>query len=149
MEKNEDLDKKWFDFTIQFVNKLSENNDDWDALSEQEQELAALWKLEADMYNGGFIQFFCNWGYTCYLHAIRSLTRLEAKQALSIIQQQYQIIQRLENDERLKELWDIPKYLTKEERSKISNELDVEYWDNKDNIVENTFRVYADFLDTE
>jgi len=149
VEKNEDLDKKWFDFTIQFVNKLSENNDDWDALSEQEQELAALWKLEADMYNGGFIQFFCNWGYTCYLHAIRSLTRLEAKQALSIIQQQYQIIQRLENDERLKELWDIPKYLTKEERSKISNELDVEYWDNKDNIVENTFRVYADFLDTE
>ena len=71
-----DLDKKWFDFTIKFVKKLSANGEDWNALSEQEQELVALWKLEADMYNGGFIQFFCNWGITCYHHTIRCLTRL-------------------------------------------------------------------------
>ena len=55
-----DLDKKWFDFTSQFVDKLSNNENDWNALSEHEQELAALWKLEMDMYNGGFLQFFCN-----------------------------------------------------------------------------------------
>jgi len=142
IEKTDDLDKKWFDFTIKFAKKLSENGGDWDTLSEQEQELAALWKLEADMHNGGFIQFFCNWGHNCYLHAIRSLTRLKAEQALNIIQQQYQIIQRLENDNRLKELWDIPKYLTEEELARINDELDVQYWNNTDNIVEKTFQVY-------
>ena len=141
-----DLDNKWFDLTIKFVEKLTENGNDWNALSEQEQELAALWKLEVDMHNGGFLQFFCNWGYTCYVHAIRGLTRLKAEQSLSIIQQQYQIIQRLENDDRLEAWWDIPKYLTKEELAKIEDELDVQYWDNSDDIVEKTFQVYADFL---
>jgi tetratricopeptide (TPR) repeat protein len=85
----EDLEKKWFNFTGKFNKKLIENGGDWDALSEKEQELAALWKLEADMYNGGFIQFFCNWGYTCYMHAVRGLTRLKAEQPLGIIQEQY------------------------------------------------------------
>ena len=108
----EDLDKKWNDFTIKFVEKLTKNKNNWDSLSEKEQELAALWKLEADMYNGGFIQFFCNWGYKCFQHAIRGLTRLKAEQCLNIVQQQYKIIERLENDKRIKELWDIPKYLT-------------------------------------
>ena len=142
-----DLDKKWFDFTIKFVKKFSANDGDWNALSEQEQELAALWKLEADMYNGGFIQFFCNWGITCYHHAIRCLTRLNAEQALGIVQQQYQIIQRLENDTRLKKYWDIPEYLTEEEHTKISDELDKQYWENTDNIIEKTFQVYAELFD--
>ena len=145
MEK-ENLENKWFDFTIKFAKKLAENNNDWDALTKKEQELAALWKLEVDMYNGGFIQFFCNWGYTCYLHAIRSLTRLQANECLNIIQQQYKIIEKFENDDRLKELWDIPKYLTEEEKEKISNDLDKQYWENNDNIVEKTFKYYEDLM---
>ena len=147
-EKPEDLDNKWFDRTIKFAEKLSENGDDWNALPEREQELAALWKLQTDMYNGGFIQFFCNWGYDCYLHAVRSLTRLKAERALSIIQQQYQIIRRLEDDKRLKELWDIPKYLTEAEFTKINDELDRQYRDDPDNIVEKTFQVYSELLAT-
>jgi len=144
----QDLDKKWFDATIKYVEKLSVNNENWDALTEEEQDLAALWKLEADMYNGGFIQFFCNNGYKCYLYAIRCLEKLNAMQALDIIKAQYGIMQRLENDKRIKELWDIPKYLTEKELTKISDELDVQYWDNTDNIVEKTFNVYANFLET-
>lgn len=65
-EEPENLDNKWFAFTMKFVDKLSENGNNCNALSEKEQELAALWKLEMDMHNGGFIQFFCNWGYKCY-----------------------------------------------------------------------------------
>ena len=142
----ENLDKKWFDFTIKFVDKLTKNKNNWDSLSEKEQELAALWKLEADMYNGGFIQFFCNWGYECFQHAIRCLTQLKAEECLNIVQQQYKIIERLENDKRIKELWDIPKYLTEEEKTKISDELNVKYWNNSDNIIEKTFKVYKEFV---
>ncbi len=138
-----DLDKQWFDFTSTYVTKLTEAKSDWSALPEKEQELAALWKLEMDMYNGGFIQFFCNWGYECYTHAIRSLTRLQAKQCLAVVTQQFQIIQRLEDDSRLQALWDIPKYLTDEENDRM-NALDHEYWDNTDAIVETTFNVYSD-----
>jgi len=140
---SKELDDKWFDFTCSFVSKLIEHKNNWDMLSEDEQELAALWKLEMDMYNGGFIQFFCNWGYDCYLHAIRSLTKLNAMQALNIVQKEYDIIKHLEGDERLKAYWDIPKYLTPEE-SEILNNLDEEYWDNADHIMEKTFEVYKD-----
>jgi len=66
----ENLDKKWFDFTIKFAEKLAQNGENWDVLSEKEQELAALWRLEADMYNGGFIQFFLQLGI-CLLFARR------------------------------------------------------------------------------
>ncbi|MCD2496790.1 MULTISPECIES: DUF4375 domain-containing protein [Microbacterium] len=36
----------------------------WDAaaLSARDRELVALWRLEADVYNGGFLQFLGNWG---------------------------------------------------------------------------------------
>lgn len=142
---SENLDGKWFDSTIKYVEKLTANGGDWNALSEQEQELASLWKLEADMYNGGFIQFFCNWGYECYQHAVRCLEKLKASCSLDIVQQQYRIIQRLENNDNLKELWDISKYLTEEE-NKIINDLDVLYWDDNDNIVEKTFEVYKDYM---
>lgn len=43
---------------------------DWrlDALSAQDQLLVALWRMEADINNGGFMQFLCNWGDpTCQL----------------------------------------------------------------------------------
>lgn len=32
-----------------------------DALSDEDQQLVALWRMEADINNGGFMQFLCNW----------------------------------------------------------------------------------------
>lgn len=137
------LYSKWFEFTVQHVEKLVENNGDWETLAEDERELAALWRLEIEMYNGGFIQFFCNWGYTCYLYAVQALKHLEAEEALDIVQKQYGFIQHLEHNTDIKELWDIPKFLSEDEQSEIGA-LDEQYWENKDNIVERTFRVYDD-----
>ncbi|WP_313640159.1 DUF4375 domain-containing protein [Paenibacillus sp.] len=48
----------WFDYAEAFVQK--KNASDWNTLTPQEQEIAALWLLEADVYNGGFVQFFCS-----------------------------------------------------------------------------------------
>lgn len=58
----EDIDDVWFDYAVQFVTKLSNAKNDWDSLREEEREIAALWKWEADVYNGGFIQFFLQLG---------------------------------------------------------------------------------------
>ena len=46
----------------------------------------------------------------------------------------YSIIQRLENDSQLQELWDIPKHLTENEITKL-NKIDEEYWEDKENIM--------------
>ncbi|MVM30169.1 DUF4375 domain-containing protein [Spirosoma sp. HMF4905] len=141
-----ELDKRWYEFTSKYVEKLNEAGGyDWSKLTEDEQELAALYKLDSDMYNGGFIQFFCNWGFDCYTIAIRSLAKLNASECLGIITKQYSIIKRLEEDERLKALWDIPQFLTEMEIEEI-DKLNHLYWANKDNIIEQTFDVYKQLV---
>ncbi len=95
------------------------------------------------MYNGGFLQFFCNWGPLCFEHAVRALTKLQANECLAILQQQCSIIMRLENNKEIKELWDIPKFLTYDELNEISDVLDLKYWDNEDDIVSKTLHTYS------
>lgn len=50
----------WDDYSGDFNSKLVNSHGDWSRLDKDEQEIAALWKLYVDIYNGGFIQFFCN-----------------------------------------------------------------------------------------
>ncbi|MDK8180315.1 DUF4375 domain-containing protein [Paenibacillus sp. UMB4589-SE434] len=138
-----DICDTWFNFAMAFVDKKNESG--WDALTSEEQEIAALWLLEADLYNGGFIQFFCNWGQAAYLHAIRALQAIGAVHALEIIQSGYSCIDRLSGDKRLAQLWDIPKYLTEEEIERL-DKLDEQYWEDQDHIAEMAHRYYVETL---
>lgn len=101
---------------------------------ETDSMVAALYWLELEMYNGGFLQFFCNWGYDAYLLAIKGLGAINATYTEQLLIQAYSIIQRLENDSQLQELWDIPKHLTENEITKL-NKIDEEYWEDKENIM--------------
>lgn len=57
-----DYVKLWDDYSIQFNKTLEYDfNGDWNQLDQEEREIAGLWKLLVDGYNGGFEQFFCNW----------------------------------------------------------------------------------------
>lgn len=140
-----DFDKHWDALTAPCVRKLSQHQGHWEALGPDEQNLAALWKLEADMYNGGFVQFFCNWGYECYGYATRGLAHIGARECLAIIEQAYQVIQHLGDDDRLRELWDIPRYLTAAEAAQL-DELDRRYWENTDQVAAKTVATYRHAL---
>ncbi|MCM3340679.1 DMP19 family protein [Paenibacillus sp. MER TA 81-3] len=133
----------WFDFAIAFVDK--KNDSGWNALTPEEQEIVALWLLEADLYNGGFIQFFCNWGEAAYLHAVRALQAIGAVHALEIIQSGYACIERLSGDKRLTQLWDIPKFLTEEEIERL-DKLDEQFWEDEDRIAEIAHQYYVEQL---
>ncbi len=138
-----ELDNKWFDFTSQFVDKLNKHKENWDELSESEQELAALWKLEMDVHNGGFLQFFTNWGIVCYEHAIRCLKKIEAEKSYEIITSAYEVIDKYKDDERLityQSLYDI----ILDEELDIIDELDEAYWGLPENIQELTFKKYGE-----
>ena len=73
----DDYGKLWHNYSIEFNSKLVNSNGDWNKLDEDEQEIAALWKLFVDINNGGFIQFFCNWGFQCFCYAMRGLKRID------------------------------------------------------------------------
>lgn len=85
------------------------------------------------MYNGGFVQFFCNWGYDAYLLAVEGLEQIGAINTKELLSKAYSIIEKFEDDERLEELWDLPKYLTQSDDDELSK-IDEEYWQDKEQI---------------
>lgn len=141
MNEEQHADNTWPDMLMPYVDKLNQANGNWETLTEKEQELAALWKLETDLFNGGFIQFFCNWGYSCYLHAVRALSNIGAVKSLEIIRPAYKVIERLEDDNRVEELWDIPKYLTDQEIETLGD-LDKAWSEHPDNREGKALRYY-------
>ena len=53
--------------------------------TEWERELAALWRLEADVNNGGYLQFLSNWGRESYVYASQALKKIGAHKLAEII----------------------------------------------------------------
>lgn len=114
-------------------------------LTQDEQEIVRIWRLEADMYNGGFIQFFCNWGAENFLETQKVLKKINAIKDLEIITECELIISKCKDDERIKVLWDIPivlkEYITEEEDKRL-DELDKLYWTNPDDIQKLAYDFY-------
>ena len=115
-----DYDNLWDDYSIEFNSKLVDSGGDWSRLDEDEQEIAALWKLYVDINNGGFIQFFCNWGFQCLCYAIRGLKRIEDTSLYDLLDDTYcNVLDKFKNDTRLTAYWDIPEYLTDEDMERL------------------------------
>ena len=103
---------------------------DWDLerLTPVDQSIVALWRLEADGYNGGFLQFFCNWGdQTCTL-ALQALAAIGAHESHAVVSRQRQLIGHLEDHPQLETLWDIMQLLSDEQHELIGGELDEQLW---------------------
>ncbi|MGN7413440.1 DMP19 family protein [Paenibacillus sp. SAF-068] len=137
----QDNNDVWYDYAVLYVGKKNDSGQGWAALTSNEQEIAALWLLETDVFNGGFIQFFCNWGEEAYRYALRALQTIGATQVTDIITSAYGCIKHLEEDERLTELWDIPKLLSMEQEQQL-DALDEQFWNNEDQIAEKAYGYY-------
>ncbi len=118
------------DYSIQFNKTLEYGcGGDWDRLDQEERELAALWKLLVDMYNGGFLQFFCNWGYSGYWYAMCGVQKIGERALLDHLHRTYmEVFDKFQDDSRLKAYWDIPDYLTEEDEA-VLDETDNYFWD--------------------
>ncbi|MCB6607161.1 DMP19 family protein [[Clostridium] symbiosum] len=54
------------------------------------------------MYNRGFIQFFCNWGYECFCYAMRGLKRIGDDSLYELLNDQYyDVLEKFKEDSRL------------------------------------------------
>lgn len=115
-----DYGNLWDDYSIEFNSKLVDSGGDWSRLDEDEQEIAALWKLYVDINNGGFIQFFCNWGFQCLCYAMRGLKRIEDTSLYDLLDDTYcNVLDKFKNDTRLTAYLDIPEYLTDEDMERL------------------------------
>jgi hypothetical protein len=82
-------------------------------------ESRALGRLILDIPNGGFLQFFCNWGYEDFQHAVRGLEWMGAREYVGHLQQSYSVIEKYQDDPRIGELWDLPKVIRPEDLERL------------------------------
>lgn len=141
----------WDDYSIEFNRKLVyECGHDWKKLDRDEQEIAALWKMYVDINNGGFEQFFCNWGFECYVYAMRGIQHMGYQELLELLHNTYiNVYDKFREDERLTEYWDIPQYYT-EQDEEILRETDTAFWETYgDELAKRAYRYYHDELKIE
>jgi len=130
-----DIEKQWWDAFDSYGSEFELARPNYDKLNKNTQIIGALMKLELDMYNGGFVQFFCNWGHPAYLLALDGLKQIEAYATKNLLTEAFSIIDKYEDDERIKSLWDIPAVLSNEDDNQLS-QLDEKYWKDEDGIME-------------
>lgn len=74
-----DATNEYHTFTFPQDGGLSSLPTDW------QRELAALWRLQADVNNGGYLQFLGNWGAESYVYASQALRKMGANKTADII----------------------------------------------------------------
>lgn len=141
-----DIRKEFQDYSFEVMDKLFDiKKGKIENLTQNEQEIVRIWRLEADMYNGGFMQFFCNWGAENFFETQKVLKKINANKDLEIITECELIISKCKDDERLVSWWDIPiilkEYVTQEEDKRL-NELDELYWTDPDDIQKLAYDFY-------
>lgn len=102
-------------------------------LSPRDRAIVSLWRLEADVNNGGFVQFFCNWGDVTCQFALRALEDIGAHAMLSIVRRMRGILDRLEDDPSIVQLADLYRAMTEAEHQEMS-ELDHAFWAYPDDL---------------
>ena len=77
----------WFDETMKCHEQTFPHECRLSSLPEVwQRELAALWRLEADVNNGAYLQFLGNWGRESYTYASQALKKIGALRMSEIIE---------------------------------------------------------------
>lgn len=102
-------------------------------ISKTQQELVALWRMEADINNGGFLQFLGNWGVANLQLALQALQTLGATQIHQCLQNMWALVQRFEDSPETTSLAELPGLLTQAEHERLQ-ELDEAFWGYPDRL---------------
>ncbi|AGC47039.1 hypothetical protein MYSTI_05763 [Myxococcus stipitatus DSM 14675] len=122
--------------------RLQQVHRDSSALPQAERELVALWRMEADINNGGFMQFFCNWGEeTCHL-AIEALGGMGAQGTRQCLEDMLHVVAHYGETEERVSLSDLPGMLTDAERERLYA-LDQAFWKYPESLARRVVRHYA------
>lgn len=74
-----ELTEKYHTQTFPYDCRLSSLPQEW------QRELAAIWRLEADVNNGAYLQFLVNWGRESYQYANQALNKIGASEMSKLV----------------------------------------------------------------
>lgn len=76
----------WYEATAKYHKRTFRHKGRLSSLPEEwQRELAALWRLEADVNNGAYLQFLANWGHETFVYASQALKKMGARKMARII----------------------------------------------------------------
>lgn len=104
-----------------------------DTLSEDDQDVVALWRTEADVNNGGFLQFFGNWADPICTRALSALASVGATKMHAILSEMRAVLDRLDRSPETIPLSAIPRHLTADEYAELQR-LDRAFWKYPDRL---------------
>ncbi|WP_104092510.1 DUF4375 domain-containing protein [Arthrobacter sp. GMC3] len=102
-------------------------------LNERDRDLIALWRAEADINNGGFLQFIGNWGLPNYHTAIAALEKTGAPSAAALLRSMMVLIRNYLNDPEISTPADLLNKLSDSDSDRI-DELDEAFWTYPDDL---------------
>ena len=102
----------------------------WDVtlISPAQHELVALWRMEADINNGGFLQFLGNWGLANHQLTLQALQAIGAPITRQCLQDMFAVLKRFEETSENVDYSDLPALLTDAEHEQLQ-ELEEAFWD--------------------
>ncbi|WP_427771133.1 DMP19 family protein [Comamonas thiooxydans] len=102
----------------------------WDItrISPAQHELVALWRMEADINNGGFLQFLGNWGVENHQLTLQALQAIGAPLTRQCLQDMFAVLKRFEETSENVDFSDLPALLTDAEHEQLQ-ELEEAFWD--------------------
>lgn len=123
----------WDDRVDAALARLAAVGHDVTKLEDDDHDVVVLFRLEADVYNGGFMQFLCNWGDPTVQRAIRVLEAIGASRTHAIVKRMRGILDRLEDDPSVTSLWGLYPAMTAAEHAEMG-ELDRAFWADPDDL---------------
>jgi len=76
----------WYDATQKYHVQTFPHDCQLSSLPEPwQRELAAIWRLEADVNNGAYLQFLSNWGRESFVYASQGLKKMGAHKMAGIV----------------------------------------------------------------
>ncbi|RVW09087.1 DUF4375 domain-containing protein [Prescottella agglutinans] len=115
------------------LNRVQQAGWDVDTVPQRDRELVALWRLEADVNNGGFLQFFGNWGEQNHRTAVAALDAIGAHRTAEIVRAMYAVIEPYGQTDEVVSLADLPAVISEPERERLE-ELDEAFWEYPDRL---------------
>lgn len=97
-------------------------------ISPAQHQLVALWRMEADINNGGFLQFLGNWGVANHQLTLQALHAIGAPVTQQCLQDMFAVVRRFEDMPENVDLSDLPALLTDAEHEQLQ-ELEEAFWD--------------------
>jgi hypothetical protein len=102
----------------------------WDItrISPVQRELVALWRMEADINNGGFLQFLGNWGLANHRLSLEALQAIGAPITRQCLQDMFAVLKRFQEEPEHVDYSDLPALLTDAYHEQLQ-ELEEAFWD--------------------